>query len=80
MKIIKCLSEKIEDELQDASDYIELALKCKDEHPDTANLFYELSVEEMGHMARLHNHVEELIEEHREQIKVKQGMYKLDEE
>jgi len=105
MKIIKCLSEKIEDELEDASDYIELALKWKEEQPETAELFYELSVEEMGHMARLHDHVEELIEKHRQeqgeppkemmflyeylhakhkeaatQIKVKQGMYKLEEE
>jgi ferritin len=105
MTIIKCLAEKIEDELHDASDYVELALKWKDEQPETADLFYELSVEEMGHMTRLHEHVQELIENHRKQhgeppkemmvlyeylhekhktaatqIKVKQGMYKLQEE
>lgn len=67
MKIIKCLSEKIEDELQDADAYAELAMKWKDEEPETAELFYELSTEEMGHMERLHDSVEEHIRRYREQ-------------
>lgn len=67
MKIIKCLSEKIEDELQDASDYIDLAMKWKQDEPDTADLFYDLSVEEMGHMDKLHTEVTELIEEYRKE-------------
>ena len=103
MTIIKCLSEKIEDELQDAGEYVELAMKWKDEYPDVADVFYELSTEEMGHMGKLHETVQELIagyrEEHGEppkdmlvlyeylhekhmaaatQIKVKQGMYKME--
>ena len=65
MKIIKCLSEKIEEELHDASEYVELAMKWKSEEPETAELFYELSLEEMGHMEKLHNAVQDLIEEHR---------------
>ena len=65
MKIIKCLSEKIEDELQDASDYIDLAIKWKQDEPETADLFYELSVEEMGHMEKLHKEVVDLIEDYR---------------
>ena len=36
MKIIECLSGKIEDELQDAEAYIEDAMKWKAEVPDTA--------------------------------------------
>lgn len=67
MKIIKCLSEKIEDELQDANDYIDLAMKWKSEEPDTAELFYELSLEEMGHMQKLHDEVSELIDEYRKE-------------
>ena len=67
MKIIKCLSEQIEDELHDAEKYIDLAMKWKPEEPDTAELFYELSVEEMGHMERLHQEVSELIEDYRKQ-------------
>lgn len=104
MKIIKCLSEKIEDELKDAEEYIELAMRWKSEEPDTADLFYELSAEEMNHMMRLHEQAEKLIEDYREEngeppremmtlyeylhekhkgkateIKVKQGMYKMQE-
>ena len=102
MKIIKCLSEKIEEELHDASEYVELAMKWKTEYPDVAELFYELSQEEMGHMEKLHEAVQDLIEQHRAktgeppkdmmtlyeylhekhmhtatEIKVKQGMYKM---
>ena len=67
MKIIKCLSELIEDELSDSAKYIDLAMKWKQEEPDTADLFYELSVEEMGHMEKLHEEVTELIEEYRKE-------------
>ena len=67
MKIIKCLSQKIEEEMEDANSYIDLAVKWKQEEPDTADLFYELSLEEMGHMEKLHEEVTELIEEYRKQ-------------
>ena len=67
MKIIKCLSEKIEEEIDDAGKYIDLALKYKSEMPDTADLFYELSTEEMGHVDKLHEEVVELIEEYRKE-------------
>lgn len=67
MKIIKCLSEKIEDELKDAEKYIDLAMRWKNDEPDTAELFYELSTEEMGHMQKLHDEVAELIEEYRKE-------------
>ena len=103
MKIIKCLSELIEEELIDSSKYVDLAMRWKSDEPDTADLFYELSVEEMGHVDKLHKEVTELIEEYRKengeppkdmmvlwnylhekhlgmatQIKVKQGMYKME--
>ena len=67
MKIIKCLSEKIEDELQDAADYIDLAMRWKQDEPETAELFYELSTEEMGHVDKLHKEVTELINDYRTQ-------------
>ena len=47
MKIIKCLSEKIEEELHDAQAYIDLAMRWKAEAPSTADLFYQLSNESM---------------------------------
>ena len=67
MKIISVLSEKIEEELEDACSYIDLAMKWRNEEPDTADLFYELCVEEMGHMDKLHEEVTELIEEYRKE-------------
>ena len=67
MKIIKCLADKIEDELQDAEAYIELAQKWKQEEPETAELFYQLSEEELVHMGRLHEEAERMIEEYRKE-------------
>ena len=103
MKIIKCLSTLIEEEISDSAKYIDLAMRWKSEEPDTADLFYQLSIEEMGHMEKLHKEVTELIEEYRRehgeppkemmvlyeylhekhiadatQVKVKQGMYKME--
>lgn len=67
MKIIKCLAEKIEEELHDANAYIDLAMTWKDEQPDSAKVFYELSLEEMGHVDKLHAEVARLISEYRQQ-------------
>ena len=66
MKIIKCLADHIEEELNDAESYAELAEHWKEEEPETADLFLELSKEEMGHMERLHNEAVRLIEEYRD--------------
>ena len=67
MKIIKCMSELIDEELHDADKYIDLAMRWKQDEPDTADLFYELSTEEMGHVDKLHEEVKELIEEYRKE-------------
>ena len=67
MKIIKCLSEYIHEELGDAKKYAEKALKIKQEHPETAELLYQLSLEEMTHMNRLHKNVEMIIANYRKQ-------------
>ena len=67
MKIIKCLCELIEEEIGDACKYVDLAMKWKVDEPDTANVFYELSLAEMEHMDKLHNEVVELIEEYRKE-------------
>ena len=66
MKIIKCLSEKIEGELKDAEDYINLAMRWKQDEPEAAELFYTLSTEEMGHVDKLHKEVSDLIMEYRQ--------------
>ena len=67
MKIIKCIAEKIAEEIQDAEAYIELAAKWKKDEPEAAELFAELSGEEMNHAERLHDIVTDLITEDREQ-------------
>ena len=67
MKIIKCLSELIDEELGDAQKYVDLAMKWKQDEPQTADLFWELSTEEMGHVDKLHEEVKELIEEYRKE-------------
>ena len=66
MKIIKCLTEKIQEEIHDADDYIELALKWKTDEPEAAELFHMLSSEEMGHADRLHEITVRLIRRYRE--------------
>lgn len=65
MKIIEWLSEKIEDEICDAREYIEKALMKKEEYPKLADTLAKISEEEMKHMALLHNEVVDIIEDYR---------------
>ena len=53
MKLTKLLTERIDDELQDAHDYAKLALEYKHAEPDAARLFARLSEEEMTHAGLL---------------------------
>jgi rubrerythrin len=65
MKIIKELTELVEEELEDAEKYIKLAFAHKDDNASLARTFYELSTQEMNHVAMLHEEVVKIIEEHR---------------
>lgn len=67
MKIIKRLSEMIDDELDGACEYAKCAVKYKVEYPELAETFYKLSGEEMGHMQILHDRVTALIKKEREE-------------
>lgn len=66
MKIIKEISEMIEDELEGAEHYAECALRHKIEHPALADVFYEISTQEMRHVNMLHDEVTKLIKAQRE--------------
>lgn len=57
MTEIKMLMEHIEEELNDACTYAELALEYKATDPELSSLFFKLSNEEITHMEALHRAV-----------------------
>lgn len=65
MKLIRDLQELIEDEIHDVKKYAKLATELKDEYPALAQTLFNISVQEDGHQAAIHNEVVKLIEEHR---------------
>lgn len=67
MKIIKELSEMIEEELEGAEEYASQAVKMKDSHPSLAKTFYDISLDEVKHINMLHEEVKKMIEQHRKE-------------
>ena len=65
MKLIKELTERIEEEIDGAEEYVKEAIKLKNEHPSLAKTLYDISNQEMSHIDMLHTEVVKLIEEHR---------------
>lgn len=66
MKIIRELSEMISEEIDDAEKYIRHAIECKVDDKQLASVFYDLSVQEMNHMAILHGEVARIIQEYKD--------------
>lgn len=67
MKVIKQLSEMIEEELEGAENYAKSALEYKDNMKILADTFYDISTQEMVHVNMLHDRVAEIIKRHREE-------------
>lgn len=65
MKIIEKLSEMIAEELNDAEKYVTEALQAKDTDKRLADVFYDLSGQEMEHAKMLHGEVTRLIEDYK---------------
>ena len=66
MRIIKEMSDMIEDELEGAEHYVKCALKYKMDNPTLAAVFYEISTQEMRHVSMLHDEVVKVIKTYRE--------------
>ena len=67
MKVIKVLSNKITEELNDAKAYAKLSIEYKESYPELSRTLYSLSTQEMEHMNKLHAEVTEIIRKYREQ-------------
>lgn len=69
MKIIQTLTDLIDEEIHDGKKYVKLALEYKDKDMAMAEMFYNLSLEEMKHMNTLHNAVVKTINAIKEEKK-----------
>lgn len=65
MKLIEYLSERIDEEIEDARGYAEKALEQKGERPELAETLISLSKQECDHMTKLHESVARIILEYR---------------
>ena len=65
MKVIAKIVDLIDDELDGAQQYAELALKWREAHPKLAEKVHELAGVEMMHVKQLHTEAARLIEEER---------------
>ena len=65
MKLIRDLEEYIEDEIQDIKKYAKMATEVKNDYPTLAQVLFNISAQEDGHQAAIHNEVVKITEEHR---------------
>lgn len=65
MKLIKELSEMIEDEIGDVRKYAKKALEVRENYPLLADVLYSISRQESEHMNKLHEQVARIIADYR---------------
>ena len=65
MKIIKDISETIENELKTAEDYLVKAVHYSQDQPDSSKLYYNKSLRRMEDVEDFHRQVVSLIEDYR---------------
>ena len=65
MKLIKTLTNQIDEELEGAEGYISMAIAQREHNPSLSKVLYEISLEEMHHVDMLHAEVVKLIEDYR---------------
>jgi phage regulator Rha-like protein len=64
---IKRISEQIDEELEDAEKYLKCANKYRESNATLSNMYYSLSVAEMGHVDILHDAVVKIINDYKAQ-------------
>lgn len=67
MKIIKKIIDQMHDELEGAGEYADMALKYKDTDKVLADMYYNMSLQEMKHHDDLHAQVVRMIAEYRKE-------------
>ena len=65
MKLIKTLSENIEDEIEDIKKYAKLAIEVREQYPNLAETLYAISKQENEHFNLLHTQVTKIIQDYR---------------
>ena len=65
MRLIRKLSDHIEEEIRDARCYAKWALELKESNRSLADTMFSLSQDEMRHMQMLHDEVTKIVEEYR---------------
>ena len=67
MKIIRELSDMIEDEIEGACNYAKRAVELKEEMTELADTLYSISLQEVQHINMLHSQVVTIIEKERKE-------------
>lgn len=54
MITVEQMADMVSDETMDSMKYLKCAMKCREDDPDMAKMFFALSDDEMRHMKMLH--------------------------